>query len=118
MATVEALVNSGAHVIAWDNREDARQAMVGMAEIADPLAIDLSGFDGVVVSPGVPLNRHPIADKAREAGVPIIGDIELFALARPSLPKHRVRSEEHTPELQSLMRLSYAVFCLKKNTQH
>src|SRR3546814_10825961 len=25
------------------------------------------------------------------------------------------RSEEHTPELQSLMRISYAVFCLKKN---
>src|SRR3546814_4636671 len=30
-----------------------------------------------------------------------------------------VRSEEHTSELQSLMRISYAVFCLKKkNTQH
>src|SRR3546814_9911788 len=29
----------------------------------------------------------------------------------------QVRSEEHTPELQSLMRISYAVFCLKKNTQ-
>src|SRR3546814_2175413 len=28
----------------------------------------------------------------------------------------RVRSEEHTSELQSLMRLSYAVFCLKKKT--
>src|SRR3546814_8494653 len=27
------------------------------------------------------------------------------------------RSEEHTSELQSLMRLSYAVFCLKKKTQ-
>src|SRR3546814_10780052 len=27
---------------------------------------------------------------------------------------HRVRSEEHTSELQSLMRISYAVFCLKK----
>src|SRR3546814_8036382 len=27
---------------------------------------------------------------------------------------HRLRSEEHTSELQSLMRLSYAVFCLKK----
>src|SRR3546814_3878153 len=26
----------------------------------------------------------------------------------------RMRSEEHTPELQSLMRISYAVFCLKK----
>src|SRR3546814_5034156 len=31
-------------------------------------------------------------------------------------PLHRlVRSEEHTSELQSLMRISYAVFCLKKN---
>src|SRR3546814_7876725 len=27
-----------------------------------------------------------------------------------------LRSEEHTSELQSLMRISYAVFCLKKNT--
>src|SRR3546814_1768367 len=29
-------------------------------------------------------------------------------------PDHRSRSEEHTSELQSLMRISYAVFCLKK----
>src|SRR3546814_5144811 len=29
--------------------------------------------------------------------------------------KDNVRSEEHTSELQSLMRISYAVFCLKKN---
>src|SRR3546814_3626482 len=28
-----------------------------------------------------------------------------------------IRSEEHTSELQSLMRISYAVFCLNKNTQ-
>src|SRR3546814_2606888 len=28
------------------------------------------------------------------------------------------RSEEHTSELQSLLRISYAVFCLKKNNQH
>src|SRR3546814_9701231 len=28
------------------------------------------------------------------------------------------RSEEHTSELQSLMRISYAVFCLKKNTKN
>src|SRR3546814_7431016 len=31
--------------------------------------------------------------------------------------KQRVRSEEHTSELQSLMRISYAVFCLKKKKQ-
>src|SRR3546814_8793962 len=30
------------------------------------------------------------------------------------LGRHRLRSEEHTSELQSLMRISYAVFCLKK----
>src|SRR3546814_2740345 len=30
------------------------------------------------------------------------------------IPGHRGRSEEHTSELQSLMRISYAVFCLKK----
>src|SRR3546814_2892515 len=31
-------------------------------------------------------------------------------------PFYSVRSEEHTSELQSLMRISYAVFCLKKKT--
>src|SRR3546814_5617248 len=30
---------------------------------------------------------------------------------------HSIRSEEHTSELQSLMRISYAVFCLKKKKQ-
>src|SRR3546814_9820906 len=39
---------------------------------------------------------------------------------RPELqgaPKFKGRSEEHTSELQSLMRISYAVFCLKKKNQ-
>src|SRR3546814_10831455 len=30
----------------------------------------------------------------------------------------QLRSEEHTSELQSLMRISYAVFCLQKKTRH
>src|SRR3546814_3142526 len=33
------------------------------------------------------------------------------------LDPHDLRSEEHTSELQSLMRISYAVFCLKKKKQ-
>src|SRR3546814_1826659 len=37
-----------------------------------------------------------------------------FSRPRLGRPK-RQRSEEHTSELQSLMRISYAVFCLKKN---
>src|SRR3546814_7346329 len=36
-------------------------------------------------------------------------------LDAPSHAERRVRSEEHTSELQSLMRITYAVFCLKKN---
>ncbi len=51
---------------------------------------DLTQFDSFVVTPGLPLNRHPIARRARDAGVEIIGDIELFARARPELPPHKV----------------------------
>src|SRR3546814_10607920 len=36
------------------------------------------------------LTTHPLAAAAKAAGVPVIGDIELFARARPSLPRHRV----------------------------
>src|SRR3546814_8765052 len=32
--------------------------------------------------------------------------------------EHAIRSEEHTSELQSLMRISYAVFCLKNKNTH
>ena len=90
LATVETLVASGARVVAWDSREEARSQVADKADLGDPLEIDLAGFDGIVVSPGVPLNRHPIAMRAKLAGVPIIGDIELFALARPTLPPHKV----------------------------
>ena len=54
------------------------------------LTADLTQFDSLVVTPGLPLNRHPIAQRARDAGVEIIGDIELFARARPELPPHKV----------------------------
>lgn len=90
MAAVESLLAGGAEVTAWDSREEPRRALEGRVELADPLAIDLTGYTGVVVSPGVPLNTHPITAHAAAAGVPVIGDIELFALARPHLPAHRV----------------------------
>ncbi|MEA3041837.1 MAG: UDP-N-acetylmuramoylalanine--D-glutamate ligase [Sphingomonadales bacterium] len=89
-AVVEALAASGAEIMAWDAREEARAAVADKARIADPLTTALYGYDGIVVSPGVPLNRHPIAERARNAGVPLIGDIELFAQARATLPPHKV----------------------------
>jgi UDP-N-acetylmuramoylalanine--D-glutamate ligase len=90
IATLRTLVASGAKVTAWDSREEARLLAGGGVTLADPMEIDLIGFDGVVVSPGVPLNSHPIVQRCRDAGVPVIGDIELFAMARPSLPAHKV----------------------------
>src|SRR3546814_1864484 len=46
--------------------------------------------------------------------------IQALAGARPINAANRLpqRSEEHTSELQSLMRISYAVFCLKKKKQY
>src|SRR3546814_10101894 len=40
-----------------------------------------------------------------------------FITVADVLEKHPGRSEEHTSELQSLMRISYAVFCLKKKNK-
>ena len=90
MSAVNSLLAGGASVTAWDSREEPRRAIGHRCELADPVGIDLTGYAGVVVSPGVPLNQHPIAGHAASFGVPVIGDIELFALARPNLPAHRV----------------------------
>lgn len=102
LATVHALLASGAEATIWDTNDDRREDAVSSVQklsqdldsvtlrVGDPVEIDLTGFAGVVVSPGVPLNKHPIAAKARDAGVPVIGDIELFAQARAELPPHKV----------------------------
>jgi UDP-N-acetylmuramoylalanine--D-glutamate ligase len=101
LATVEALLASGAKVTAWDENEEARAkaemcACEGRSPVLDSRLRgdtdlrDIADFDSLVLSPGVPLNRHPIASRARDAGVEIIGDIELFARARPELPPHKV----------------------------
>src|SRR3546814_7380708 len=58
---------------------------------------------------GQSLRRHQSLCGCGQAMQPLRGEEE--ALRRRSQP---LRSEEHTSELQSLMRISYAVFCLKK----
>ena len=90
LAAAQSLYAGGAHVLAWDQNEAARNQAAEIAMIGDPIEADLAGYDGIVVSPGVPINSHPIADKARESGVPLIGDIELFSMARANLTAHRV----------------------------
>ena len=95
-ATVRALVTGGANVVAWDTDESKRAVFVADPVQGDHARLelapleDLAGFDALIVSPGVPLNTHPLAASARAAGIPVIGDIELFAQARRDLPAHRV----------------------------
>src|SRR3546814_8401935 len=55
-----------------------------------------------------------LAAYARETGVDALG---LDETVDPVWADEALRSEEHTSELQSLMRISYAVFCLKKKTK-
>ena len=89
-AAAEALLASGAEVIAWDRQDVARAPFEGRCRLVDPLELDLTGFASVVVSPGVPLNTHPIGPHTWQFGLPVIGDIEIFAAARAHLPAHKV----------------------------
>src|SRR3546814_8959537 len=60
---------------------------------------------------GRPANRAGRDHRARR---PVVARTEICAMTAPVITR---RSEEHTSELQSLMRISYAVFCLQKNKQ-
>src|SRR3546814_9435153 len=55
-----------------------------------------------------------VEDVAGTAAVQRADRVRLAEAQRHGLPDEAFRSEEHTSELQSLMRISYAVFCLKK----
>src|SRR3546814_5221009 len=86
---------------------------ISQAPTTDPLAYDLFLRAEYLANRGG-VNRDTVPLK--EALVPYrqaIARDPSFALALARLSNAQ-RSEEHTSELQSLMRISYAVFCLKK----
>src|SRR3546814_7059811 len=80
------------------------------AEVGDAVA-ERDRLEGVVAVVGV--DHQPCL---RADGRAHRGDQLLDGLAAEGV--HDLRSEEHTSELQSLMRISYAVFCLKKKKKH
>src|SRR3546814_6474572 len=78
-----------------------------------------SDYPPDVVSKLVPLGRDLQLDV--DAALALKPDLVLTSLTVPGHERivaafEQHRSEEHTSELQSLMRISYAVFCLKKTT--
>src|SRR3546814_3734549 len=60
------------------------------------------------------LTSHNLIELRRAAALGRGSDAGACRNPAKRAPKKHVRSEEHTSELQSLMRISYAVFCLKK----
>ncbi len=77
-----ALVEGGADVAVWDDSEAARESagQDGLA-LVDFAITGFAGYDALVLSPGVPLTHpepHWTVKGARQAGVEVIGDTELF----------------------------------------
>jgi len=82
IAAAKALIAGGARVHAWDDGAAGREraTAAGLA-LTDWRGLDLAGMAAVVLAPGVPLTHpqpHPLVVAAKAAGVPVVGDIELF----------------------------------------
>src|SRR3546814_8610978 len=85
-----------------------RRALEGVAAILADAQLE-ARIDGNRLPPGLPCPaRAIIGGDASERSI-----MAASILAKVARDRH-MRSEEHTSELQSLMRISYAVFCLKK----
>lgn len=89
VATARALVAGGAMVTVWDDVADRVNAATAQGLCAEDLrTANWSDFKALVLAPGVPLTHpmpHWTVDKARDAGIEVIGDIELFSRERRKL---------------------------------
>src|SRR3546814_4160004 len=77
-----------------------------VTEQNDPIAETRRWLEHAVIG----LNLCPFAKSVHAKGQ------VRYVLSAATTPEALLRSEEHTSELQSLMRISYAVFCLNKKT--
>ncbi|ACB94340.1 UDP-N-acetylmuramoyl-L-alanine--D-glutamate ligase [Beijerinckia indica] len=86
LVSAQALKAGGAEVAVWDDKDSAREtAKAKGLEVLDLSQADWSQFCALVLAPGVPLTHpkpHWTVEKARAAGIEIIGDIELFCRER------------------------------------
>jgi UDP-N-acetylmuramoylalanine--D-glutamate ligase len=82
LATAHALDVGGTRVVVWDDKLKARdEAEAAGFTVRDLPAADFAQFDALVLAPGIPLTHpepHWSVRKAKEAGVEVIGDVELF----------------------------------------
>jgi UDP-N-acetylmuramoylalanine--D-glutamate ligase len=85
-AAARALMAGGAAVAAWDDSAASRVAAESAGvSLVDLRMVDWGGFAALVLAPGVPLTHpepHWTVNKARAAGIEVLGDIELFCRER------------------------------------
>lgn len=91
LSAAKALKAGGARVHAWDDNEEmrARAEAAGIA-LSDINKRDWQTFAALVLSPGIPYKfpqPHRLVRMAEMTGVPVIGDMELFARAVQALPE-------------------------------
>src|SRR3546814_2895386 len=101
-----------------DDLARARRGRIGIVLQAFHLLPTMTALENVAV----PLELAGIADPFGRAAAELeavgLGHrLTHYPAQMSGGEQQRVRSEEHTSELQSLMRISYAVFCLKKKKQ-
>ncbi len=87
LSAARALTDSGATVLAWDDKQASReQAKAAGVTLRALDGIAWEGIEGLVLSPGIPHSfpePHPVCAAAQAAGVALISDIELLAQASP-----------------------------------
>src|SRR3546814_5070943 len=92
---------------------EAARLRPGLAALAAPKALIVPHagyiYSGPVAAAGY---ARPASHAGQHRRIVLLGPGHRHGFRGLALPP--VRSEEHTSELQSLMRISYAVFCLKK----
>ncbi|MDO8912232.1 MAG: UDP-N-acetylmuramoyl-L-alanine--D-glutamate ligase [Phenylobacterium sp.] len=93
LAAARALVAGGAQVALWDERPEGLAAAQAQGlPLVDLTTADWTQFAALMLSPGVPLTHpepHWTVTKAKEFGVEIVGDMELFARAVNAAPEHK-----------------------------
>ncbi len=93
LTAARALQAGGAEVALWDEKPASREAAEAEGlPLVDLSTADWSQFAALMLSPGVPLTHptpHWTVEKAKAAGVEIVGDIELFARTVNAAPAHK-----------------------------
>ena len=86
LIAARSLIAGGAEVLAWDDNPKLRDSLAGEIPLCNLAKAEWRKIAALVLSPGIPHSfpePHPAVLRARDAGVEILGDLELLGRAQP-----------------------------------